>query len=67
MPSIEINGQKHTVTKDGFGLTLVDGKTIEDFVKDCSVDDLRALVKHGIQIIESNPEHAQDIIERFEI
>lgn len=64
---ITINGRDHKVTTDSFGITYVDGLTIEQFLENASIEDVRFLAKYGLNLAQVEPDHAADIADRHEL
>lgn len=67
MASIEVNGTEHEVTVDEWGIRYVDGMTVDNFVQSLSEDDMIWAAEHGMRLYSDNPEHVQDIVQRYEI
>lgn len=67
MPTITINIKKYELTQDEFGITYVNGLSIDDFMKTLSTEDYNFLVKKGVRTAVEEPEHTKDIIERLEM
>lgn len=67
MYRININGKEHKVKIDGFGITYIDGMTIDDFMAEADAETKLFLAEKGMKIISKNPNYAKDIIERHEI
>lgn len=62
-----INGKDYPLTVDAFGLTYVDGKLVDDFMKTLSVEDTEWLARYGLSVVQREPKHFDDIAERIEM
>lgn len=67
MPKINFNGKEYEVTVDGFGVQLIDGKTIDEFVDSLGEEDLAFAARLGMSVAKKDPEQFADIVERHEL
>lgn len=66
---IRINGKTYELSEGDFGEILVEGQDIDKFLKQLEKDDpvtYAELVKKGADILQNEPKHARDIIDRNE-
>lgn len=62
-----INGTQHKLTIDGFGVSYIDGMTLDQYLDNAPLADVQYLAKNGIKIATDNPDYANDISERHEL
>ena len=65
--TININGTEHEITKDGFGITYVDGMLVDSFLDTLSDDDFIYCCNVGFQTALSDPAAFNDISDRHEL
>jgi citrate synthase len=64
---ITVNGKKYPLSEGDYGLTLIGGMYLEEFIENLSTEDLAWLAKYGMAIVQNEPEHFDDIADRLEM
>lgn len=67
MNKIKILDKEYDVWFDEFGLARINGMLIDEFLDQCTDEQLAYLEKHGKEIAVKEPEHFADIVDRHEI
>lgn len=67
MSKITINGKDYNFIIDSFGITIVEGKSVDEFLESLPVEDHEWLVNRDLQTIYNEPEYFDEVANRMEI
>jgi hypothetical protein len=55
------------ITQDGFGITYIDGMTVDEFMGQCTPEEIKLFAAEGMRMEVEEPELFQDIISKLEM